>query len=396
VKTFNAISPVGLGRFSRSSYEVASEIAKPDAIMLRSHKLQVGEVGSTVKCIARCGAGVNNIPVEDMSAQGVVVFNTPGSNANAVKELVLAGLLMASRGIYQGIDWAKVTEHTTDEAFTKDVESSKKNFGGRELLGKTIGVAGLGNIGCLVVEAALGLGMNVIGYDPGLTVDAALRLPGDKVECVDSLETLLAKSDYVSLHIPMIKGVTENIMNQRMFDLMKPDASLLNFSRGTLVDNDALLSHFGAGSTGSYVTDFPALALQGHPQVISIPHLGASTEEAEDVSAIMAADEIQDFIEHGIIRNSVNYPETLLPKRGTVSTDAKGSRLCVFNRNETGTLGEITGRLGSVDCNIVNMVNQSRGDYAYNVIDLDEVPPIAIKDALMEVDSVLRVRLISR
>merc|ERR1711865_1158957 len=184
----------------------------------------------------------------------------------------------------------------------------------------------------------------------------------------------------------MIKGVTENILNERTFSLMKPDASLLNFSRGALVDNDALLGHFAGGATGTYVTDFPALALQGHENVISIPHLGASTEEAEDVSAIMAADEIIDFLEHGIIRNSVNYPETLLPRRGSVNTDKNGSRLCVFNLNQSGTLGEITGRLGGVDCNIVNMVNQSRGDYAYNVIDLDSVPPIALKDSLLEID----------
>jgi len=245
------------------------------------------------------------------------------------------------------------------------------------------------------VEAAISLGMNVVGYDPMLSVDAALRLPGDKIERVDSFESLMGKCDYVSLHIPMIKGVTEEMVNERTLKLMKDDASLLNFSRGGLVDNTALLNHFAGRGTGMYVTDFPAIALQGHEQVLSIPHLGASTAEAEDISAMMAADEITDFIEHGIIRNSVNYPETMLPKRGTVSTDASGARLCVFNKNETGTLGEITGRLGGVDCNIVNMVNQSRGDYAYNVIDLDEVPPISIKDSLMEVDSVLRVRLIS-
>jgi D-3-phosphoglycerate dehydrogenase len=314
-----------------------------------------------------------------------------------VKELVLAGLLMSSRGITGGIDWTRAngSNYADDESFTKDVESIKKNFGGRELLGKTVGVAGLGNIGGLVVEAALELGMNVVGYDPMLTVDAAFKLPGDRMERVDSLESLLSKSDYVSLHIPMIKGVTEHMINEKTLKLMKPDASLLNMSRGALVDDEALLAHFAAGSTGSYVTDFPTLALQGHDQVIAIPHLGASTEEAEDVSAVMAADQMTDFIEHGIIRNSVNFPETSLEKRGTSLTDRGGSRLCVFNRNETGALGEITGLLGGDNCNILNMVNQSKGDFAYNVIDLDSVPSVGFKQSLEEIDSVMRVRVIS-
>ena len=379
IKTFNAISPVGLDKYPRGKYIVSGDdTALPDppmGIMLRSHKLQLDDVPPTVRAIVRCGAGTNNIPVKEMTERGIPVFNTPGANANAVKELVICGLLLASRGIVEGnfhVNHVINKEENGDyDRISKRIETDKAMFGGQEIQGKTIGVIGLGAIGSRVVSAALGLGMKVIGYDPVLSLEAALQLPGDRMKRVTELDELFAEADYITVHVPYIKGVTHHLINSDALAKCKPNVHLLNFARGEIIDGAAVKSGYENGTlTGKYISDFSDADLMGHPQHIVLPHLGASTDEAEENSAAMAAATMMDFLETGTIRNSVNFPTTILAPQ----KNSSGARLCIVNRNEPGALGEITTFLGSKGLNISQQINTSRGDIAYTVIDFTNQP----------------------
>lgn len=385
IMTRNQISIKGLEKFPLGEYEVASEISHPDAIMLRSHKLATDEITSSVQAIGRAGAGVNNIPVEDCTERGIVVFNAPGANANAVKELVIAGLLLTSRDILGGISYAKGLAASMDAAaMSKEVEAAKKNYAGTELAGKTLGIVGLGAIGSLVAETALVLGMKVIGYDPALSVDAAWRLSRN-IERMENMQSLLSKSDFVTLHLPVMEA-TRNLINQDMVDSFKPDACLLNFSREKLVDTEAILSGLEGGKLARYISDFPVPELQGRDDVIQIPHLGASTEEAEENCAIMIADQLTDFLENGNIKNSVNFPNTSLERSGT-------HRIAICNRNVPKMLGQILSVLADRDQNVADMINKSRGDIAYNLIDIEREPAADLKDVLEAIDGVINVRI---
>lgn len=388
IKTFNAISPVGLNRFPKEGYVVSGDDSKlpasPMAIMLRSHQLKVEEVPPTVRCIVRCGAGVNNIPVQKMTELGIPVFNTPGANANAVKELVVCGLLLASRGIIEGnyhVNQVIAKEENNDyEKVAKRIEKDKAKFVGNEIEGKTLGVVGLGAIGGRVVNAALALGMKVVGFDPVLSLDAAWKLPGDRMARANSLEDLLKVSDYVTVHVPYIKGATHHMLNANNLKLCKPNVSLLNFSRTEIIDGKAVKELWDSGKiTGKYISDFADPDLSGHARYLVIPHLGASTEEAEENSAAMAADTIKDFLEHGTIRNSVNFPQTVLEKKpGHI-----GGRLCIVNKNEAGVLGQITTYFGQKGLNIEQQINTSRGEIAYTVLDFGKVEdPAGLQEGL--------------
>jgi D-3-phosphoglycerate dehydrogenase len=406
IRTFNAISPKGLVRFSPATYTIQTkaENETAHAILLRSHKVQEGDVPLECRAIARCGAGTNNCNVDRMTELGIPVFNTPGANANAVKELVLCGLLLSSRKIVEGIDHMKKlhAEGTAHERIEKD----KALFGGRELTGKTLGLIGLGAIGASVTKTALDLGMKVIGHDPALSVEGALRLPGEQVKMA-SMEEVVAQADYLSLHAPYMPS-TKEFLNAELLRLMKPDASILNFARGELVDEDALAFQFESGaSTGRYVCDFAVSdRLWKLPNVISLPHLGASTEEAEENAAAMAADTIKDFLETGAIVNSVNFPTTKLPVRAE-----QVNRLAVVTENRPGMLGELMTVFGANEINVLQQVNTSKGKIAYNVIDLElhrtsdgaaamntsgkEVPITEVQTAIMALKGVISSRFIN-
>eukprot|EP00943_MAST-04B_sp_MAST-4B-sp1_P007946 g7946.t1 len=401
VGTINNISRVGLKRFPRSLYQVGaldddSPLESPMAIMLRSHKLKNDQVDKSVSAIARCGAGTNNIPVEEMTGRGIPVFNTPGANANSVKELVLCSLFLSARDIYGGIKHVQTLTDTEGfEVAGGRVEKDKKLFAGTELKGKTLGVVGLGAIGAQVAMAGAALGMKVIGYDPALTVEAAWNLDGEKVKRVNEIESCVGSADYLSLHVPVIKGVTENLIDGDMIGMMRAGASLLNFSRGELVDHSALRDAMDTGKfTGTYCTDFPNKHVQGHPQCIGIPHLGASTEEAEENSAAMAADTIMNFLETGSIKNSVNFPTTLLKKRKVDTT-----RICIVNENTSGMLMKINNLLYETGLNVDQQINTSRDKVAYNVIDVDTTVEsqdfTPMHNQLEEIDGILSVRIIA-
>lgn len=372
ILTFNKISPIGLKQFPSSSYEIfssggdASESTKSNAhaILLRSHKLQESEVAHTVRAIARCGAGTNNIPVSRMTELGIPVFNTPGANANAVKELVLCGLFLGSRRIIDGINHMK---GLGEQGLAKErVEKDKALFGGRELKGKTLAVVGLGHIGSATARDASELGMKLKGYDPGLSVEGALKLPRDIV-LADSIAAAVSGADYISVNIPYIKGEggTHGIIGVDVLSHMKSDAVILNFARGELVDSDAMKSFLDSGD-GRYISDFPDDALWNHKNSIILPHLGASTEEAEDAAAAMAANTIVDFLETGTIRNSVNFPTTSLS-----SAPPHTIRFTVVNKNIPGCLASITEAFAAESLNIVQQINQSRDQIAYTVLDID-------------------------
>lgn len=397
VQTFNAISPVGLENFPKKHFHISDgdQTKEAHAILLRSYKLPSSEVQSSIRAIARCGAGTNNIPVAEMTDRGIPVFNTPGANANSVKELVLCGLLLSARGVVEGINHTSskiVPEEPGHKEIAARIEKDKKHFGGIELVGKTLAVCGLGNIGAMVAEAALALGMKVVGYDPKISVEAAWRLPATVKRC-ESLADAFEKADFVSINMPYIKGVTHHAINAEVMAKMKPGCSILNFARAEIVDTDALLAKYTAGHKGKYICDFADPVMQKHEKFICIPHLGASTEEAEDNCAVMAAEQVLAFIETGTVRNSVNFPTTYLePQSSGVA------RLCIINKNVPGTLGEITTLLGSMGLNISQQLNTSRDTIAYNVIDLDgytrDDPWEEMEAKLMALDQVISTRLI--
>jgi len=384
IKTFNNIAVRGLERFSRERYEVGSEIADPHAMLLRSHKLAASDLSVSLRAIARAGAGVNNVPVDACTEQGVVVFNTPGANANSVKELVLAALLISSRDVVGGIDFVASLGSVSDETeLNRLVEAEKKRFKGRELYGKSLGVVGLGAIGSLVARAALDLGMDVLGYDPAISVDAAWRLPSE-VQRMENLPSLFARADYVTLHVPLLPE-TEGMINEESLRLFRPGSVLLNFARQPVVDSVALRTALDDGRIASYIADFPVPGLTDHPSVRLTPHLGASTEEAEENCAVMAADQLVSFLETGNIRNSVNFPSVNLEPNG-------GYRLAVTNRNVPGMLGQMTAVLAERNINVIDMHNKSRGDVAYNLIDVSDEPEQALIDDICAIDSVMNVR----
>ncbi|MBE9537853.1 MAG: phosphoglycerate dehydrogenase [Proteobacteria bacterium] len=387
VLMLNQISIKGLERLPRDGYEIASEFTHPDAILLRSHKLQSEDIPESVLGIARAGAGTNNIPIDACTRRGIPVFNSPGANANAVKELVAAGLLLGSRGIVEGILYVQTLRDMQDEAeMNKVLEAQKKQFKGSELVGKTLGVVGLGAIGSMVAEMALTFGMNVVGYDPALSVDAAWRL-SSKVNKASSLSSLFSRCDFISLHLPVLDA-TRGLINSELLNTLKPDTCLLNFARKEIVDGDAVLEALENGSLRQYITDFPSPELIKRDDVILMPHIGASTEEAEDNCAIMAADQLRDFLEHGNIRNSVNFPALQLEP-------VEGFRLAITNENVPKILGSILTILADENINVLDMLNKSRNDIAYNLIDLCSEPTEDLVTKICDLEGVLNVRLIA-
>ena len=363
IQTLDRISAVGLDNFPRDEYEIASEIVKPEAILVRSHDMLSMEIDPNIKAVARAGAGVNNIPVKDLAQKGVVVFYTPGANANAVKELVILGLLVASRPVIAANQWVNSLAGKGAEIATL-AEKGKKNFIGQEVKGKTLGVIGLGAIGAQVANTAVELGMNVIGYDPFLSVDAAWSL-NHQVKHAETLDTLLAKADYLTFHVPETPD-TKGFVNANTIKNMKNGVKLINIARGGLVNNEDVLAAIRAGKISCMVTDFAAEELIACDKVICLPHLGASTPEAEDNCAVMAVKELRDFLERGIIKNSVNFPKTTTDN----PIPCGGTRLCISHKNEPGLVAQFTTILGEANLNIEGMVNQNRCEVAYNIIDV--------------------------
>lgn len=381
ILTLNAISAKGLARLPQS-YMVGGDLAEPDAILVRSHNMHDMTIPASVRAIGRAGAGTNNIPVRAMSERGVPVFNAPGANANAVKELVIAGMLMGVRNLIPAVKFSENLAGT-DEEIHKATEAGKKNFAGGELPGRTLGVIGLGAIGSLVADAAIKLGMNVVGFDPGITVEAAWRLP-TQVKKAASVEDLLRQSDFVSLHVPMIDA-TRNLINPERIAAMRHGAILLNFAREGTVDNAAVVEALTAGKLAAYICDFPANALKNNPKVVTLPHLGASTEEAEENCAIMVAQQVADFLENGNILNSVNFPNVEMGRESAY-------RLAIANANVPNMVGSITSALAGAGLNIHNMVNKSKGDMAYTLVDVDSAVTDAVLKKLAAIDGVLNVR----
>jgi D-3-phosphoglycerate dehydrogenase len=384
ILTLNNISVAGLERLPRERYEVASEMRNPDAILVRSHKMHDMEIADSVKAIGRAGAGVNNIPVSKMTERGIPVFNSPGANANAVKELVLAGMLLASRNICQAWEFARSTEGD-DAAMNRAVEAGKKQFRGFELPGRTLGVIGLGAIGVQVANAALALGMNVIGYDPEITVQRAWQMSSD-VQQAASLDDLVSRSDFITFHVPLVDS-TRNMINADRIRLMRDNAVLLNFARDGIVDNEAVCGALDGGKLYAYVCDFPSNRLKGHPRVVTLPHLGASTQEAEENCAIMVAERVREYLENGNIRNSVNFPEVLMPR-------SEGYRICLANANVPNMLGQISTALADAGLNIIDMLNKSRGDVAYTLVDVETEIPDSCMQTLSGIEGVLNVRIL--
>jgi D-3-phosphoglycerate dehydrogenase len=382
----NKISPFGLELFPRDKYEIASEIPNPDAILVRSADLHNVEITDSVLAIARAGAGVNNIPIPQCSDRGVVVFNTPGGNANAVKELALASMLIASRNVVGGINWTASIAGEADKV-PDLVEKEKSKFEGPELMGKTLGVVGLGAIGVMVANDAIALGMDVIGYDPYISVDAAWNLSREVIRA-DTLEGLLGKADYLTLHLPLAE-TTKGLFNAEKIRFMKKGARIINLARGGLVNEKDVIEALNSDKLTVYVTDFPSAELLGCKKAICIPHLGASTPEAEDNCAIMAVKQLMDFLETGGIRNSVNFPRCRLDQRAQ-------NRLLVSNRNIPNMVGQITTILASADINITDLINHHRDEFAYNIIDTEQKIPETTLDQLRQINGIIRVRSIEK
>jgi D-3-phosphoglycerate dehydrogenase len=379
----NKISPFGLELFPREQYEVASDLPNPDAILVRSADLHNVEIPDSVLAVARAGAGVNNIPIPQCSDRGIVVFNTPGGNANAVKELALASMLIASRGVVAGINWAASIAGEADKV-PGLAEKEKSKFEGPELRGKTLGVVGLGAIGVMVANDAIALGMDVIGYDPFISVDAAWNLSRE-VARADTLEGLLSKADYLSLHIPL-SDTTKGLLNAEKFRFMKKGARIINLARGALVNEADIIAALNSEKLAAYVTDFPSAELLACKKAICIPHLGASTPEAEDNCAIMAVKQLMDFLERGGIHNSVNFPRCKLDMRAP-------HRLLVANRNVPNMVGQITTILAAAAINIDDLINHHRDEIAYNIIDTEQKIPETVLEQLKQIDGIIRVRL---
>ena len=381
ILTLNAISKKGLARLPES-YTTANDMEAPDAILVRSQNMHEMAIPPSVLCIGRAGAGTNNIPIKAMSEKGIVVFNTPGANANAVKELVIAGMLMGTRNLFPALRFVSGLVGD-DESLQKQVESGKKRFVGHELRGSTLGIIGLGAIGSKLAEAAIQLGMNVIGYDPDITVEAAWRLPS-QVRRSASIDDLVKRADFVSLHVPLLPA-TRDLINAERIKLMKKGVVLLNFSREGIVNDAAALDSLNEGRLHAYVCDFPSNLLRPHPNFVSLPHLGASTEEAEENCAIMVSEQIADYLENGNIQNSVNFPNIAMPRESRY-------RLSIANANVPNMLGQISTALADAGLNIHNMVNKSRGDMAFTLVDVETEISVKIIEQLAAIDGVLRVR----
>jgi D-3-phosphoglycerate dehydrogenase len=386
IRTYNQISDVGLSRLPLERYQVGPDVENPTALILRSHKLHGEAIPDSVLAVARAGAGVNNIPVDEYTRRGIVVFNTPGANANAVKELVTAALLLSSRGIVAGSNRVQeMTDIDDKEVMAKQMEVEKKAYGGTEVRGRTLGVIGLGAIGSLVANSALGLGMKVVGFDPALSVEGAWRL-SNQVERMESLEALLKVSDFVTLHVPAVEA-THHLIDATALSRFKPGARLINFARATVVDADAVIKALDEGRLGGHITDFPTPAMLGRPDCLLLPHLGASTAEAEENCSVMAADQLRDFLENGNIHNSVNFPRTRMAREG-------GYRITFSNDNVPRVLGSVLSVLADHDINVIDMVNKSLKEIAYNIIDVETEPSTEIIAAIEAVEGVKHVRVL--
>lgn len=388
IKTLNNIAESGLNVFNNGNFTIDNNSENPDAIVVRSFNMHATEFGDKLKAIARAGAGVNNIPVDKCTKQGIVVFNTPGANANAVKEMVLTTLMASSRNLFAGVAWTKTLEGE-GEQIPKLVEAGKKQFVGQEIKGKTLGVIGLGAIGALVANDALDLDMDVIGFDPFISVDTAWNLSRN-VQRAMTLEQLFANSDYITVHVPLTDD-TRGMFNQETFGIMKPGVHILNFSRGELVNETDMAAALESGKVGKYITDFPNENVLRMKNTISIPHLGASTKESEENCAIMAARQVKEFLETGNIKNSVNFPNASLPYTGK-------RRVAVFHQNVPNMVGQITQALSSYHLNIADMVNRSRGEYAYTLIDIDnkvngDITP-QLEEKISQIEGVVTTRII--
>jgi len=382
ILTLNAIAAVGLQRFPKDRYSVGSEITAPDGILVRSHDMHKMDIPASVKAIGRAGAGTNNIPVDKMNQRGAPVFNAPGANANAVKELVIAALLISARNLVPAVRFVDGLKGD-DHSLHKQVEDGKKHFAGIELPGRTLGVIGLGKIGSLVADAAIKLGMDVLGYDPEITVDAAWSLPS-QVRKAHSIEEVLKASDFITLHVPLVNA-TRNLISAERMQLLRKGAVLLNFSRDGIVDDGAVVEALAAKKMRAYVCDFPSEKLSGHPQVVALPHLGASTREAEDNCAVMVADQVRDFLENGTIRNAVNFADAVMARESNF-------RVAIANANVPNMVGQISTAMAKAGLNIHNMLNKSRGDMAYTLVDVDSAVPDSLIAELSAISGVLAVR----
>lgn len=384
ILTLNHIAVEGLRRLPREQYEVASEIGHPDAVLVRSANMHTMDIPDSVKAVARAGAGVNNIPIDTMTRRGIPVFNAPGANANAVKELVVAGLLLGARNICQG--WNYVSELKGDDAaVSKLVEAGKKKYVGFELPGRTLGVVGLGAIGGEVANVAVALGMKAIGFDPQLTVQRAWQL-SSSIDQATTLDHLFSRSNFITLHVPL-NDHTRQLVNAERLALMPPGGILLNFARGGIVDDDAVLAALDAGHLAAYVTDFPNNQIRNHPRVTALPHLGASTGEAEENCAAMVAENLREYLENGNIRHSVNFPEVIMPR-------ADGQRISISNLNVPNMVGQISTRLAEAGLNIIDLLNKSRGEIAYTLVDVEGEVPETTRAQIAGIEGVLTVRVI--
>lgn len=388
IKTLNNITESGLNVFNKDGFTIDNDSENPDAIVVRSYNMHTIEFGNKLKAIARAGAGVNNIPVEKCTEQGIVVFNTPGANANAVKEIVLTTLMASSRNLFAGVEWIK-TLISEGEQVPKLVEAGKKQFVGKEIKGKTLGVIGLGAIGALVANDALHLDMDVIGFDPFISVDTAWNL-SRKVQRAMTIEQLFANSDFITVHVPLTDD-TRGMFNQEIFSIMKPGVHILNFSRGELVNETDMAAALESGKVGKYITDFPNENVLKMKNTVPIPHLGASTQESEENCAIMAARQVKEFLETGNIKNSVNFPNASLPYAGK-------RRVTAFHKNVPNMVGQLTLAISGYNLNIADMVNRSRGEYAYTMIDIDnkingDIIP-GLEEKIMQIEGIVTARII--
>ena len=385
VLTYNNISPAGLDRLPESRYKVGPEIENPDAIMLRSFSLHEQLIPTSLKAVGRAGAGVNNIPVDEYTKRGIPVFNAPGANSNAVAELAIAGMLLAARNIVPALNFVSNLEGD-EKSISNEIEKNKKHFAGFELSGRTLGVLGLGAIGVRVANSGAALGLNIVGFDPFMSLENAWKLTSSAIPAT-GIDDLVSRADMISLHIPLNEK-TKNLFSKDHIKNIKKGATLINFSRAGVVDEAAVLEALDSGALHAYVCDFPTPALINHPRAIVLPHLGASTEEAEDNCAAMVADQLREFLEYGCIRNSVNFPEVV------VAPSSEGVRICIANQNVPGVVGHISSVLGEAGLNILDLLNKSRGDYAFTLVDIHADAPPEILERIRSIDGVLSVRVI--